>query len=378
MKKSIFIALFLFFICSSYSKEVSINFRIFADFWSLPYYYESQNKLYGTSLNGAIMGGVKLNNMTFGTEITENYFSLNETDFKTGHKGAWNILRGSLDYYIAPISWLELKAGIGASWIASAFSENSIGTIGRHEPGLSFLFDIRYKTPWKYMDVKLINLMDIFFTESYIHPSYYGAVRVIFHPYYNFLDIYMETGVLVWIYEGQPVEVKTAMFTWSVGISLDMVPGKGFSTQYERIIKFKGPTKTAVIEEKKNEISEIEKFKAAQKGEKVEFNNIIFLPNTSSIKEESFSVLSQIANILIERKEINIEIYGHTNDIGKPDKEYNLSVKRSEKVKEFLVNKGVDPKRITCFGYGSVFNKKLPVDEVNRKVEIKISEIDNF
>ncbi|MBN2546195.1 MAG: OmpA family protein, partial [Spirochaetes bacterium] len=120
----------------------------------------------------------------------------------------------------------------------------------------------------------------------------------------------------------------------------------------------------------------IEKNTPIQTDEKAEFSNIIFFPDSTILKEESYPVLNQIVKILIERKNIVIEIYGHTNDIGRPENERKLSVKRSEKVKDYLVKHGVDPERIICFGFGSIYYKNKPVDEANRKVEIRIGEIE--
>ena len=75
----------------------------------------------------------------------------------------------------------------------------------------------------------------------------------------------------------------------------------------------------------------------------LEFSNIIFYADSDKIKEESFIILDKIADVLIKRSDINIEIIGHTNDVGNLKAEVDLSKKRAESVKKYFISKGVKP-----------------------------------
>lgn len=73
--------------------------------------------------------------------------------------------------------------------------------------------------------------------------------------------------------------------------------------------------------------------------------------------------------------EIEVEISGHTDNVGKKSSNIKLSQKRAESVKAWLVSKGVDPKRITAKGYGPdqpVAPNDTPDNKrKNRRIEFK-------
>jgi outer membrane protein OmpA-like peptidoglycan-associated protein len=125
----------------------------------------------------------------------------------------------------------------------------------------------------------------------------------------------------------------------------------------------------------KFEAAKIEELKTIKKGESVSFSNIIFYPDLDKIKEESFFEIDKIAETLNQRSNISIEIIGHTNNTNKPDMELALSKKRAEMVKNYLIKKGVNPNRIKASGYGSKFTSNLTIDEANRRVEFKITDV---
>ena len=78
---------------------------------------------------------------------------------------------------------------------------------------------------------------------------------------------------------------------------------------------------------------------------------IYFKFNTAVLDEESKTVLNKIVSHLKRNKDHNIEIGGHTDNIG--SKKYNvpLSEKRAEIVKDYLVENGIESNRITIVSY---------------------------
>ncbi len=104
--------------------------------------------------------------------------------------------------------------------------------------------------------------------------------------------------------------------------------------------------------------------------------DIQFKVNSDELLSTSYSTLNQAANVLLEYKSVRIEIQGHASSEG--DDEYNLqlSQRRSESVRNYLVQRGVDMTRLTAVGYGET----QPVDtnrtesgrKRNRRVEFII------
>jgi outer membrane protein OmpA-like peptidoglycan-associated protein len=129
------------------------------------------------------------------------------------------------------------------------------------------------------------------------------------------------------------------------------------------------------VNEKKEKVlkDKITEFKNAEKGDMISFSNIIFYSDKDTIKEESYYIIDQIAQVLSERSDIKIELIGNTNNTGNPQAEMVLSKMRADMVKKYLINKGIAGERMSTTGNGSTFTKGSTIDESNRKVVIKIS-----
>ena len=85
---------------------------------------------------------------------------------------------------------------------------------------------------------------------------------------------------------------------------------------------------------------------SVQTGKPYTLNNIYFDQNRADLKEESKIVLDEFAEYLKENKSIVIEIYGHTDDAGKPNDNQNLSSDRAFTVFEYLRALGVSKEQI--------------------------------
>ena len=70
------------------------------------------------------------------------------------------------------------------------------------------------------------------------------------------------------------------------------------------------------------------------------------------IKEENFDNLDSIAEFLKEYDNIEVEIEGHTDNVGSEEYNKSLSERRAKSVGDYLINKGVDSSRITTEGFG--------------------------
>lgn len=74
----------------------------------------------------------------------------------------------------------------------------------------------------------------------------------------------------------------------------------------------------------------------------------------SILNSESVQVLNNVLNFLIDNPHSIITIDGYACVIGKEKYNKELSLKRSEAVKNHFVNGGLDPKRIRCNGKGEI------------------------
>lgn len=77
-----------------------------------------------------------------------------------------------------------------------------------------------------------------------------------------------------------------------------------------------------------------------------------FAFNQSGIQPESLPLLGQVRDLLAARPEARIELRGHTDDVGGDRHNQELSLKRAEAVKRWLVEAGIDAGRIATVGVG--------------------------
>ncbi|MBN2715219.1 MAG: OmpA family protein [Deltaproteobacteria bacterium] len=80
---------------------------------------------------------------------------------------------------------------------------------------------------------------------------------------------------------------------------------------------------------------------------------IHFQTNSDVINENSFELLDEVADILLKNPQIQkVEIQGHTDDRGNREHNIELSQKRAESVRLYLINAGVAGDRLEAVGYG--------------------------
>jgi len=86
------------------------------------------------------------------------------------------------------------------------------------------------------------------------------------------------------------------------------------------------------------------------------FNGVIqginFKTNQAIILPGSYGILDQAVAVLKEYPDIRIEISGHTDSVGKADYNRDLSQRRADAVKVYLIGKGIDSSRLVSIGYG--------------------------
>tara|TARA_Y100000590_G_scaffold343774_1_gene392919 strand:+ start:675 stop:1886 length:1212 start_codon:yes stop_codon:yes gene_type:complete len=110
----------------------------------------------------------------------------------------------------------------------------------------------------------------------------------------------------------------------------------------------------------------------------VYFDPILFAVGSPYLADSSQPILEEIAEILINNPEGNLEIQGHTDTDGGEEVNLTLSQDRADTVREFLIAQGVEPERISAVGYGETILKVDPEETAedraaNRRIEFRIN-----
>lgn len=171
----------------------------------------------------------------------------------------------------------------------------------------------------------------------------------------------MKRGILVL--------VLSLMVVFPLGCAKKMVE-KPVSVQPEQIQpleEVKPPEEGKVVGMKEEAITEEElarqqkiQIEETLKEEMAKFENedIHFDFDKYYIRPDAAEILKKKAQWLKEHPEVHLLIEGHCDERG--TEEYNLALgeRRANSAKEFLVNLGIDPKRISVISYG----EERPVD----------------
>ena len=103
--------------------------------------------------------------------------------------------------------------------------------------------------------------------------------------------------------------------------------------------------------------------------------------NKANIKAEFAPVLDEAAQTLQDNPDINVRIEGHTDSIGSDEYNLELSERRAQAVKAYLVSRGIAASRLSTEGKGETEpiadNTKDGRDNpegraMNRRAELKV------
>src|SRR5450432_788002 len=111
-------------------------------------------------------------------------------------------------------------------------------------------------------------------------------------------------------------------------------------------------------------------------GQVVRLNNVFFDNDKFDLRSESFIELDRVVQLLKENPAIEIELSAHTDSNGSDEHNFKLSDNRAKSVREYIISKGIDAKRMVSHGYGETkpvaTNETDEGRQLNRRVEFTI------
>jgi len=111
-------------------------------------------------------------------------------------------------------------------------------------------------------------------------------------------------------------------------------------------------------------------------GSDVTLTNLFFDTGLAGLRPESYPELDRLVAMMKQNGTMNVEIDGHTDDVGSAEFNNSLSLQRAQAVVQYLIDKGIAPTRLTAKGLG----KSQPVapndtdegKQKNRRVQMMI------
>jgi len=113
-----------------------------------------------------------------------------------------------------------------------------------------------------------------------------------------------------------------------------------------------------------------------ERGQTIRLNNIFFETAKADLQPESFAELDRVVQILHDNQTMEIEIDGHTDNVGSPATNKLLSEARATSVQTYIKNKGIAATRLRAKGFGETkpiaTNATDEGRQQNRRVEFTI------
>lgn len=122
-----------------------------------------------------------------------------------------------------------------------------------------------------------------------------------------------------------------------------------------------------------------------RKGSVIVLENIYYDFNKSVIRKGEARELEGLANLMKQYPSMKIDLIAHTDSRGSAEYNMDLSMKRAQSARQFLVNRGIQESRINAFGYGETQPRNGCIDGVrcaedeyqyNRRTEVRVTDLD--
>ncbi|RAW01187.1 OmpA family protein [Pseudochryseolinea flava] len=305
------------------------------------------------------------------------YFSSN------GRKG-----KGSFDVYSATRlddSWTKWSEPVN---VGSPVNSEGRDLYYRAYPGKKFSLYTSTINSDGYGDIK-------FYQDDHIQPNDTPAIAPVEPPVISSPVVEAKpSGVRVYgkVTNAKTGEVVTAtlQFTAAPAVSLNtasskdgyrlVVPAQGqYSVRIQAAGYVSALQKLDATAASSNDLELNFSLQPIEVGTSVDLSNVLFEQSKTMLLPQSYDELDMVATFLKDNPKVKIELRGHTDNRGIPAQNVKLSQARVDKVKTYLVGKGIDRKRIKGKGYGGASpvasNETVEGRQLNRRVEFVINEL---
>ncbi|HZI64811.1 MAG TPA: OmpA family protein [Thermoanaerobaculia bacterium] len=105
-------------------------------------------------------------------------------------------------------------------------------------------------------------------------------------------------------------------------------------------------------------------------------SDVLFSVDSSALSGSARSNLDQVSEVLNEYNKTAVVVQGHTDSTGSEQHNQELSERRASSVENYLVDRGVDARRLAALGYGETApvasNDTAGGRQQNRRVDIML------
>ena len=276
-----------------------------------------------------------------------------------------NLIGGNVDllYYLAPSEPISPYFGVGlGGYIQNRDNPPSRATSTSQS---DYQFNVNFGTEWKVgTDWRLTTEIGYHSTASAFFDAVGGTIGGGIVGGRN--DSYMtfDLGLLYYFKKG-PVSRLNELYTGIKDVDYDRI---------ESMIKKYATEPTTVDYDRIEDI--VQKYQSPIIGEKWYLIGVNFNFNKATLRPESMPILYNATEILLSHPDLNVEIQGYTDNSGSEKYNLQLSQKRANVIRDFLVAKGVAASRLTAVGYGEanpvMDNRTATGRAFNRRIEFKI------
>jgi outer membrane protein OmpA-like peptidoglycan-associated protein len=135
------------------------------------------------------------------------------------------------------------------------------------------------------------------------------------------------------------------------------------------------PKKVSAVEEK-SETTLSKEVIQSKLNNLLKVKKVEFVYGKATLTSSGKKTVDEVYTVLNKYKDINIEVGGHTDSSGSQKLNKFLSQSRANAIKNYLISKGINSKRLKAVGYGEsrplVKNNSSKNRQINRRVEFKI------
>ena len=128
------------------------------------------------------------------------------------------------------------------------------------------------------------------------------------------------------------------------------------------------PSEAETVNEKDDEDG-CPDFIRVEEGRVTFIEKIEFAKNKDTIKEKSLPILDELAAVIIAKKDASVVIEAYTGEKGADKKNKELSEKRADKIKAYLVEKGAIESQLSAQGKGEAKSERIDIIFAGAKAE---------